>query len=178
MGVAALGFAGLPIRVLAVTGDSDFSSGRQWRSCSRQLAHPPWLYRSHYHIPTSYLGVSLNTAGTTKSLCESCSRVAACGSEETSIDTQGPLELPFPSPRWFPPLCGAQPPCSPATEPHSGLDVTERRGEVHRHRGQPLELKILIYWWHIENQEELIQAKTASTSSYIPSVVTHKSGNW
>ena len=86
------------------------------------LSFLPGCTGASYHTPTDYLGVSLNPAGSTKSFRESCSKVAASGSKGTGNDTKGPLELPFPSPRWFPPLHGAHPACSLAMKPsHVGL---------------------------------------------------------
>lgn len=145
MGVAASGFAGLPTRRCQsqVTVTSLVVANEI--PALRSLSFLPGCTGASCHAPTDYLGVSLNTAGSTKSFRESCSRVAATGSEGTSIDTEGPLELPFPSPRGFPPPCGAQPTCSPAVEPRSRLGSTEWCGRC-TDRRQPLELKILIYW--------------------------------
>lgn len=63
----------------------------------------------------------------------------------------GSLGAALPESQVVSPSVWGSAPCSLAMEPHSGLDSTEWRGEVHRHRGQPLELKILIYWWRIKN---------------------------
>lgn len=98
MGVAASGFAGLPTRRCQLQGTVTSPVVANEVPALGTLSFLPGCTGASYHTPTDYLGVSLNTAGSTKIFCESCSTVAASGSEGTltRIDTTGPLELPFP----------------------------------------------------------------------------------